>query len=321
MEAVTVASNPTPAGLTLDTLRVRSGVSVRYAVCGVGAKPNRGTVCVFPGRGEFIEKYFETIRDLRERNFAVAIIDWRGQGGSSRLTADHLKSHVPSFAQYDEDLVAFMREVALPDCPAPFYALAHSMGANIILRSLETRTWFSKVVATAPLIGLRQKDVPWGLVRALARLFSTIGLGRMTVPFTGWMELSHRNAENNYFSSDRERIERTLNVLGAAPGLAVGRPTFGWLNAAFAAMERLDETAISGHLQAPVLIVASGNDRVVSNEASREFCRRVDNAVMVTIRLARHEILMEVDLLREQFWAAFDSFIAEEPKKRYGDAA
>ena len=44
----------------------------------------KGTVCVFPGRAEFIEKYFEVVRDLRARGFAVATIDWRGQGLSDR---------------------------------------------------------------------------------------------------------------------------------------------------------------------------------------------------------------------------------------------
>ena len=42
-------------------------------------------VCVLlNGQTEFIEKYFEVIDELRGRGFAVATMDWRGQGGSSR---------------------------------------------------------------------------------------------------------------------------------------------------------------------------------------------------------------------------------------------
>ena len=50
----------------------------------------RGTVCVFGGRGEFIEKYFETITELRRRGFAVATMDGAGKGippGNCRIRA------------------------------------------------------------------------------------------------------------------------------------------------------------------------------------------------------------------------------------------
>ena len=40
-----------------------------------------------------------------------------------------MKGHVDSFEEYDRDLDAFMQHVALPDCPAPHFALAHSTGA------------------------------------------------------------------------------------------------------------------------------------------------------------------------------------------------
>ena len=54
----------------------------------------KGTLCVFPGRAEFIEKYFEVVRDARARGFAVAILDWRGQGLSERALANARKGHV-----------------------------------------------------------------------------------------------------------------------------------------------------------------------------------------------------------------------------------
>ena len=56
-------------------------------------------MCLFQGRAEFIEKYFETVRELRARGFAVATIDWRGQGGSERALADPRKGHVGDFSR------------------------------------------------------------------------------------------------------------------------------------------------------------------------------------------------------------------------------
>ena len=63
------------------------------ALCALGFawRANAGTVCVFGGRGEFIEKYFETVNELRNRGFAVATMDWRGQGHSSRQLPDPRK--------------------------------------------------------------------------------------------------------------------------------------------------------------------------------------------------------------------------------------
>ena len=44
----------------------------------------RGTVLLLHGRTEFIEKYYPVIEKLLQRGFAVATLDWRGQGLSER---------------------------------------------------------------------------------------------------------------------------------------------------------------------------------------------------------------------------------------------
>src|SRR5690606_9259820 len=104
-------------------LEADDGVLLRYAHWRPPYGQTRGTICVFHGRGEFIEKYFEVVSNLTARGFAVATMDWRGQGGSDRLLNNPRKGHVRSFVDYDRDLVAFMQDVVLPDCPPPYFAL------------------------------------------------------------------------------------------------------------------------------------------------------------------------------------------------------
>ena len=58
-------------------------------------------------------------------------MDWRGQGHSSRQLPDPRKGHVASFAEYEIDAETFMRLVVLPECPPPYFALAHSMGGAV----------------------------------------------------------------------------------------------------------------------------------------------------------------------------------------------
>ena len=93
MDLVSIPANPVPEDVVTGMLKTRDGVGIRYARW--RPPPGRkGTVCLFQGRAEFIEKYFETVRELRARGFAVATMDWRGQGGSERALSDPHKGHV-----------------------------------------------------------------------------------------------------------------------------------------------------------------------------------------------------------------------------------
>ena len=169
MELVALAKNPAPSGATTGIFKCPERHAA--ALCALGADtrpPRRGTVCVFQGRGEFIEKYFEVVADLRRRGFAVATMDWRGQGGSARMLSNRSKGYVRSFADYDQDLAHFMKEIVLPDCQPPYIALAHSMGGNILLRNASLPgSWFSRMVLSAPMIDIARERL--GAPRAVSR--------------------------------------------------------------------------------------------------------------------------------------------------------
>ena len=96
MTLLSIPANPVPDDVVSGTIKARDGVELRFARWAPPAG-RKGTVCVFTGRGECIEKYFETVRDLRARGFAVAMIDWRGQGHSARQLSDYRKGYVRSF--------------------------------------------------------------------------------------------------------------------------------------------------------------------------------------------------------------------------------
>src|SRR5271168_1551831 len=154
MKLVSVPANPVPDNFVTGMLKTPDGVALRFARWQPPAG-RRGTVCIFQGRGEWIEKYYETVRDLRARGFAVASLDWRGQGLSERALSDPRKGYVRDFSEYDTDLETFMREIVLPDCPPPLFALGHSTGATVLIRAAHRgRRWFDRMVLTAPLIAL-----------------------------------------------------------------------------------------------------------------------------------------------------------------------
>jgi lysophospholipase len=313
MDLVALAKNPVPSGAVVGVLPCGS-IKLRHARWEATRGPPRGTVCVFPGRGEFIEKYFEVVADLRRRGFAVAILDWRGQGGSARLLGTAAKGHVRSFRDYDSDLAQFMKEAVLPHCPPPYIALAHSMGGNILLRhAARPRAFFSRMVLSAPMIALAPAllPAPRRLVRAYTELVVALGLGSLYVHAGTGVPAERAPFEDNPLTSDRERFERNRMVLEAAPQLGVGAPTNAWLRAALRSMAALRDSNYPLRVEVPLLLFAAGMDRIVSTEAIEEFALRLKVGSHVLIPQARHEILQETDEVRLRFWAAFDAYLSD----------
>lgn len=294
------------------TLKTRDGVSLRFARW--PPPPGRkGTVCLFPGRAEFIEKYFETVRDLRARGFAVAILDWRGQGGSERALKNPRKGYVQSFSQYQIDLETFVHEVVLPDCPPPMFAFGHSMGATVLLRAARAGLrWFDRVVLLAPMIALPGMRRMKG-IRAVVKTLRLMGLGSLYVPGGDASVLQQRPFVGNLLTSDPVRYARNVAVLEAEPSLATGWPTVAWTDAAFRVMAELSQPGYGARIRQPILIIAAGLDAIVSTPAIDEFAVRMAAGSHLIVPGARHELLMEQDRYRGQVLAAFDAFVPGTP--------
>jgi len=312
MNLVSIPANPVPEDVVTGTLKTRDGVSLRFARW--APPPGRkGTVCLFQGRAEFIEKYFETVRDLRERGFAVATLDWRGQGGSERALGNARKGHVRSFAQYHTDLETFIHEVVLPDCPPPVFALAHSMGATVLLRAARAgHQWFERMVLLAPMIalpGMRRSTT----TRSMVKTLRLMGLGSVYVPGGEAAVLQQRPFIGNLLTSDPVRYARNVAVLETAPELAIGRPTVAWADSAFRVMMEFAEPGYPARIRQPVLIIAAGLDAIVSTPAIDEFAVRLRAGSHLIVPGARHELLMEQDRFRGQVFAAFDAFVPGTP--------
>lgn len=300
-------SNPIPGGAVVGEIQASDGAKLRYARWRATARRSLGTVCLFQGRAEFIEKYFEVVTDLRRRGFAVATLDWRGQGGSERRLRNPRKGHVDSFAEYDRDFDAFMQQVALPDCPPPHFALAHSTGGLICLRALAGgRSRFTRAVLVSPLLGLATGKVSARWVYRASAFLTAIGFGEVAAPDS---PPGSRIVGADELTSDTVRAARNLALHRALPQLAIGHPTVGWVYAASKAIAETTDPDFTRAVRVPTLIVEGTLDTIVDLPALEDLAGQLRTGARVIIPGARHEILMERDGLREQFWAAFDSFI------------
>jgi len=312
MKLVSIPANPVPDHPVVGTLKTPDGVALRYARWQPPAG-RKGTVCILQGRGEWIEKYFETVRDLRARGFAVAALDWRGQGLSDRALSDRHKGYVGDFAEYDSDLETFMREIVLPDCPPPLFAIGHSTGATVLIRAaFNGRRWFDRMVLTAPLIGLAGFGAT-PTARLLVRVMRMAGFGSMYVPKGEVGVMETRPFVGNFLTSDPVRYARNAAILEAEPALALGPPTVAWTDAAFRTMAMMRQRSYPSRIRQPMLIIAAGNDAVVSNAAIEDFAGLLRAGSQLVVSGAQHELLMEQDRFRAQFWAAFDAYVPGTP--------
>src|SRR3982074_360291 len=312
MTLVSIPANPVPEDVVTGTIKTPDGAELRFARWAPPAG-RKGTGCVCAGGAEKIEKYFETVRDLRDRGFAVAMIDWRGQGHSSRRLRDPRKGYVRDFSDYEVDVDTFVQQVVLPDCPPPHFALAHSMGGAVLLRVAHAgKRWFDRMVLSAPMIDLpgHRTALP---TRAFLGLLRLAGQGGRYIP-GGSAELTGAGSfVNNPLTSDPVRYARNAAILEEDPTLGLGSPTVAWADTSFRAMHGFGASDYPSPLRHPLLMLAASNDAIVSTPAIEEFAYHLRAGSHLVIAGSKHEILQEQDRYRAQFWAAFDAFVPGTP--------
>jgi len=269
--------------------------------------PARGSVVLSSGRSEPIEKYFEVIGELLARGFTVLAHEWRGQGLSHRSLPDRLKGHATGFSDFLDDYRALLAAFG-PRLPKPWIALGHSMGGCLTLLALAAGPAepFAAAVLSAPMLGVKTGDVPLPLARLAARANRALGRG------SGWARKPPADPyveafDGNLLTHDRARFARARAQIAANPDLALGPPTWGWLDFAFQATAYLAVPAHLKRIDIPVVIVSAENDFLVSGPAQREAAARLPQGRFVEVPGAYHEILMETDERRAVFWREFDA--------------
>jgi lysophospholipase len=307
MKLVPTKENPMPEAPIVGSLETPDGISLRYARWPAPGR-TRGTVCLLQGRAEYIEKYFEVIRELRSRGFSVVTFDWRGQGLSQRALPDRRKGYVEDFSQYQSDLDTVIDKIVRPSLDPPLIGLAHSMGGAVLLRSLvRTEQAFDRIVLSAPMIGLPFIGTS-KLVCFVFRALRLCGLGAWYVPGGRSTIMDQRPFEGNRRSSDPARYVRNAGIVAADPELGIGSPTIAWTGAALDLIHEFAQPKFAEMVRVRTLIVAAGSDQITSVSASKEFSARSRAIRRVVVTGAKHELLMERDEFRAQFWSAFDSF-------------
>ncbi len=307
---VSVPQAPIPKGGTAEWVIGTGGAKLRAAIFPAKGVA-RGSVILSTGRTEHIEKYFEVVDELRGRGFTVLVQEWRGQGLSHRDLPDRLKGHAYGYETFLTDFHAILGAFE-SRLPKPWIAVGHSMGGCLTLLALakgESRR-FAGAVLCAPMLGLKTGGRPLYQARLMAGLNSLVGRGSRYVNEPPVDPLAE-TFEANVVTQDRGRYERCRAQIAANRDLALGGPTWGWVDFALRATSYLANPRNLQDVKIPVVIVSAGDEKLVDNEAQRLIATQLPDGAFVSVAGAYHEVLMETDDKRAGFWAAFDNLIGK----------
>jgi lysophospholipase len=304
---IRIEGNPPPDGAETFDFRARDGKRLRAAIF-----PKEGAVAgvvLLAGWKEFIEKYFEVVRDFQMRGFSVFMMDWRGQGRSERLAPNPRLSHLDErgFAAFRDDLVQFVDEIVRPRFSGPLILATHSMGGAPALQLLaDGDQRFVAAVLNAPLTRFPQPQAVAAAYRALANIVTSTGGGASAIP--GDVSVAE-TFETSKVTTDRRRHQQFADLQAAAPDARIDRPTFGWLKAALVASDDLHRPKRFAAMRTPTLIVSAEKDLLVSAADHHFIARQSPFIRCETVKGALHEIMMERDECRDAYFRAFDDFV------------
>jgi lysophospholipase len=262
------------------------------------------------GRGDFYEKWLDALAHWHAQGWSVTALDWRGQAFSGRLSEDGVTGHISDYHVWIDDIAAFWREWSQGES-GPHVIVAHSMGGQILLGALaQGKVIPDSVVFTGPMFGLKPDWLPRWLLHLFAR--TMVALRGAATP--AWRGAERPDAAPGdrfeLLTHDRERYADEAWWREQRPELALGAPSWGWIERSLAVMEETARPGVLERLDMPVLIVATRSDGLVSWRAIRKIAARLPKVRLVAYGSeARHEILRESDEVRMAALAEIDAFL------------
>jgi lysophospholipase len=248
----------------------------------------RGSILLFPGRTEYIEKYGRLARDLVAEGYTVVSFDWRGQGLADRPRHRRDMGHVTSFDEYREDVAAFRKAMEMLALPEPHHLIAHSMGGAIGLRALHDGLPVRSAAFSAPMWGIQMTPFLKSIAGIVLGLAGPFGFGTTFAPTTGpWQPMEFAD---NPLTTDRNQFDYMSGQVAKHPELALGGPSVLWVKAA------LEETGALMKMPSPdvpALTLVGTRESIVEVPAIEARMQNWPNGRLITVQGGLHEMLME----------------------------
>ena len=269
----------------------------------------RGRMLFEGGRGDIFEKYLEAFAHWHAQGWSITSFDWRGQGGSGRLTPDPHVGHVDDFQLYVDDFRDFWAGW-VAEGAGPHVVLGHSMGGHLLLRAMvEGAATPDAAVLVAPMLGLHS-PLGWTLGERLAGVLG--GVGNSARPaWRGNERPASTETRQALLTHDQERYADEIFWQSSKPELLLGPPSWRWVIEAFGSTRRLRDDSRLKTLSVPILLLVADDDKLVSPKAAYKTAAKLPDARIVRFgKEAAHELLREVDAVRNRVIGEIDIFLS-----------
>ncbi len=277
------------------------GIRLRFAFWSGEA----GCAVVYPGRGEYIEKYGRVVRELQHRKLGCLIWDWRNQGLSDRPSTT---GHIENYQQYQVDAEAVFAAAAPLVGQQRRHLIAHSMGGLIALRSLQSGAMFNSAVFSGPMWGMGMPPPLRITLRTLSEIATFFGAGKAKVIGTQRSSyIANADPSNNTLMADADTASWVQTQLQIHPELALGGPSWAWLRASHAEISSLTSFELP---DLPTLTLVGEQETVVDANAIRSRVSSSTNGKLVICPDAKHEVLMEAGNAKKLVWNEIEALWA-----------
>lgn len=263
-----------------------------------------GTIIICPGRTESSLNWMEYSLALRNKGYAVAIIDHLGQGQSERLLPGSDKGHIDSFETYVDDYNFFLSQVQ-NKLDGPYFLIANSMGAPIAL--MADTSAYAKIVLHAPMFKIKTTPIPYFLASFFSEVLNILNLAESYAPMTG--PFAPAPFSENLFATSKARYEFDVSLLKKYPQNIVGGPTVQWVHEALRVPELVEKSIQK--IQVPILLYQADEENFVDNEFQKKLCSSVSNCQLVFWPKSKHVFHLEGDATLNALFKKTIQFLRE----------
>lgn len=303
---------PTIQAFQSATFIGQKNIPIHYATYTTNDQTDRCLV-ILPGRTEALEKYAELVYDLDHgalsQEFKYFLMDHRGQGSSGRMLSDTEKGHVDSFNNYVLDLKKFMDTVVKDENCSEVNLIAHSLGAGIATKFLQTYPdYFKRAALSSPMLKIQTAPYKYELARAIVLASMAAGRGKLygvgQKPFD-----PTRNFETNTFTSSEVRYDMAMDMFDMLPQAKLGGVTNQWLNEVMHSTFsiRLNYKKI----KIPLRVFHAGLESYSEPAEMIRLCDEVSTCSRTFLPTAKHEVLMDRDVNRNVVITELEKFLAD----------
>lgn len=299
-----------PAQASETRWQAADGWAIRRIDWPVPAGSAKGSILFLPGRGDFYEKYLETLAHWHALGWHVTAADWRGQGDSGRLGANAYTGHIDDFSTWTKDL-GHLWKIWKAQTPGPHVLAGHSMGGHLVMRTVaDGLADPDALIVSAPMLGFTASLLPQAVMHQAAKLMRALGDPRR--PAWKWSEAPGEVPEKRIelLTHDPDRYADELWWREHRPELIMEPGSWGWVERAYASMRLLARPDVLAKIRVPVLIVATDDDKLVGWKAIARAATLLPDCELVHFgKEARHEILREADPVRDRALVACDAML------------